>query len=70
MTLWIDLVLLKRDVYRHLLFNRGAAARRLTATVSDSPGTVDNSQTELEEQREKVRSETLIQKVWIPLLVT
>jgi len=30
MTLWIDLVLLKRDVYRHLLFNRGMGARRLS----------------------------------------
>jgi hypothetical protein len=25
LTLFIDLILLKRDVYRHLLFNRGLA---------------------------------------------
>ncbi|KAI0703771.1 Arv1-domain-containing protein [Cytidiella melzeri] len=30
LTLWIDLILLKRDVYRHLLYNRGSGARILT----------------------------------------
>ncbi|KAI0342915.1 Arv1-domain-containing protein [Trametopsis cervina] len=30
LSLWLDLILLKRDVYRHLLFNRGAGARRLS----------------------------------------
>ena len=30
LTLWLDLILLKRDVYRHLLYNRGLGARRLS----------------------------------------
>ncbi|SJK99528.1 uncharacterized protein ARMOST_02833 [Armillaria ostoyae] len=32
LTLLIDLILLKRGVYRHLLFNRGAKPRRATET--------------------------------------
>jgi hypothetical protein len=32
LTLWLDLILLKRDVYRHLLYNRGLGARRLSET--------------------------------------
>ncbi|KAI0806145.1 Arv1-domain-containing protein [Irpex lacteus] len=30
LTLWLDLILLKRDVYRHLLYNRGTGARILS----------------------------------------
>ena len=30
----LDLILLKRDVYRHLLFNRGTGARRLGDSLS------------------------------------
>lgn len=40
LTLWIDLVLLKRDVFRHLLYNRGTGARRLS---DDSKRTTDGS---------------------------
>ncbi|KAK0472098.1 Arv1-like family-domain-containing protein [Armillaria novae-zelandiae] len=35
LTLLIDLILLKRGVYRHLLFNRGAQPRRVTETFKD-----------------------------------
>lgn len=34
LTLFIDLVLLKRDVYRHLLFNRGLGARKASDSVN------------------------------------
>ncbi|KAH9838438.1 Arv1-domain-containing protein [Rhodofomes roseus] len=41
LTLLLDLILLKRDVYRHLLFNRGRGARRVgrsgTALEADAP---------------------------------
>jgi len=33
LTLILDLILLKRDVYRHLLFNRGAGARRVGGDI-------------------------------------
>lgn len=36
LTLLIDLILLKRDVYRHLLFNRGLGRRK--AVVSKRAG--------------------------------
>ena len=35
LTLLLDLVLLKRGVYRHLLFNRGAEPRRLCGKGTD-----------------------------------
>ena len=42
LTLWIDLILLKRDVYRHLLFNRGTGARKLgTASKTQPNGDMD-----------------------------
>lgn len=31
----LDLILLKRDVYRHLLFNRGSGARLVADDVPD-----------------------------------
>lgn len=52
LTLWIDLVLLKRDVFRHLLYNRGTGARRLS---DDSKRTTDGSVPEgAARDREKV----------------
>lgn len=56
LTLWIDLILLKRDVYRHLLFNRGTGARRLgtSATkVHDDGGQAITSDT-TPQSRERV----------------
>ncbi|EMD31291.1 hypothetical protein CERSUDRAFT_119844 [Gelatoporia subvermispora B] len=40
LTLLLDLILLKRDVYRHLLFNRGLGARKVgpAGVYSPSPG--------------------------------
>ena len=62
LTLWIDLILLKRDVYRHLLFNRGAGARRLSAGKKEPEGrsSVDSvaeseSPQQVQWQQEKVR---------------
>lgn len=34
LTLLLDLILLKRDVYRHLLYNRGLGARKIGDKVS------------------------------------
>lgn len=44
-TLLLDLILLKRDVYRHLLFNRGTGAKM----VCDAVGTKSSLQQEKEE---------------------
>lgn len=44
-TLLLDLILLKRDVYRHLLFNRGTGARM----VYDAVGTKSSLPQEKEE---------------------
>lgn len=38
LTILLDLILLKRGVYRHLLYNRGAKPRRLVANAQDSDG--------------------------------
>ncbi|KAF8806846.1 Arv1-domain-containing protein [Phlegmacium glaucopus] len=38
MTILLDLILLKRGVYRHLLYNRGTKPRRLVASAQDSEG--------------------------------
>lgn len=38
LTILLDLILLKRGVYRHLLYNRGAKPRRLVAGAKDSEG--------------------------------
>ena len=35
MTLLLDLILLKRGVYRHLLYNRGAKPRKLVGRPND-----------------------------------
>jgi hypothetical protein len=35
LTVLLDLILLKRGVYRHLLFNRGAEPRRLSGKSTD-----------------------------------
>jgi len=40
LTLLLDLILLKRDVYRHLLFNRGRGARKLRRSGSASKADV------------------------------
>ncbi|KAJ3555345.1 hypothetical protein NM688_g2628 [Phlebia brevispora] len=42
LTLWIDLILLKRDVYRHLLFNRGIGARKLGRDPAKTSDVTDN----------------------------
>ncbi|EKM57803.1 uncharacterized protein PHACADRAFT_158843 [Phanerochaete carnosa HHB-10118-sp] len=54
LTLGIDLMLLKRDVFRHLLFNRGAGARRLSNKSSGEATSSENPQSH-ELQREKGR---------------
>ena len=41
LTLLLDLILLKRDVYRHLLYNRSLGARR----VGDKASAQDRGQT-------------------------
>lgn len=55
LTLLLDLILLKRGVYRHLLFNRGKAPRRESGTnalaVSVTTKTTENNS----EEREQVR---------------
>ncbi|KAI0749311.1 Arv1-domain-containing protein [Daedaleopsis nitida] len=38
LTLLLDLILLKRDVYRHLLYNRGLGARRASGRTSTKDG--------------------------------
>ena len=50
------MILLKRDVYRHLLFNRGAGARRLStrSKSTESEGVLPVE--DVERQREKVRT--------------
>lgn len=53
LTLLIDLILLKRDVYRHLLFNRGLGARK--AGNADGEAESKASKAEAEARREKVR---------------
>jgi hypothetical protein len=50
LTLFIDLVLLKRDVYRHLLFNRGLGARK----ASDDADSAE-AKRDLDETRQKWR---------------
>lgn len=45
LTLLLDLILLKRGVYRHLLFNRGAKPRRLIGKGST------NDETQIREER-------------------
>jgi hypothetical protein len=47
LTLFIDLILLKRDVYRHLLFNRGLGARK----ASEAAEGVDASRERAETRR-------------------
>ncbi|KAJ7215693.1 Arv1-like family-domain-containing protein [Mycena haematopus] len=50
LTLLIDLILLKRGVYRHLLYNRGAEPRR-----SVSGATVDPAAPQTTTEKEKIR---------------
>lgn len=61
LTLLLDLILLKRGVYRHLLFNRGAERRR---ALRGSTGKEDSAvgevlKLEKEVQRDKVSSDTV-----------
>lgn len=59
LTLWIDLILLKRDVYRHLLFNRGAGARRLTTAQESASDVGKASLLDIERRMEKVSTAAL-----------
>ncbi|KAJ6553574.1 Arv1-like family-domain-containing protein [Mycena vulgaris] len=54
LTLLLDLILLKRGVYRHLLYNRGADPRRSVA------GTTNESAPRQIQDREKMRWQTII----------
>ncbi|GJE85558.1 Arv1 domain-containing protein [Phanerochaete sordida] len=54
LTLWIDLILLKRDVFRHLLFNRGASPRRLSNKSNEDSASTKHANNQ-ESQREKAR---------------
>ncbi|KAI0076185.1 Arv1-domain-containing protein [Panus rudis PR-1116 ss-1] len=68
LTLVLDLILLKRDVYRHLLFNRGTGVRRVGSTktplnrgdnppssLAASAAADTHGDLELEEERTKAR---------------
>jgi len=46
LTISLDLILLKRGVYRHLLYNRGAEPRRLTGKKKSSDSESKLSKTE------------------------
>ncbi|KAI0368620.1 Arv1-domain-containing protein [Pilatotrama ljubarskyi] len=48
LTLLLDLILLKRDVYRHLLYNRGLGARKVGGKA---PGNEDSDSTRAGQQR-------------------
>lgn len=54
----LDLILLKRDVYRHLLFNRGSGARMAVERVEDkqNPGQ-DEDQDDVKEARQRQGTE-------------
>lgn len=59
LTLLLDLILLKRDVFRHLLFNRGTGIRYLgpQSSTSASPGDANSTDTEkLAAERERRRA--------------
>jgi Predicted membrane protein len=58
LTLLIDLILLKRGVYRHLLYNRGTEARRASGRTGKGVEEEKDSQEEIAElpdKRERVR---------------
>jgi hypothetical protein len=50
LTLFIDLILLKRGVYRHLLYNRGTPPRRVVGQTKDEEGDVENGSSENERE--------------------
>ena len=73
LTLLLDLILLKRDVYRHLLFNRGLGARKAGEGLASEPtagsdeaksersgGSLDEDQAASERTRTQVRSASTI----------
>ncbi|KAJ7503544.1 Arv1-domain-containing protein [Mycena galericulata] len=51
LTLLLDLILLKRGVYRHLLYNRGADPRRAV----DGPNSESSTQIKTVQEKEKIR---------------
>ncbi|KAJ6468305.1 Arv1-like family-domain-containing protein [Mycena sanguinolenta] len=51
LTLLIDLILLKRGVYRHLLYNRGAESRRSVSEATVDPAAPPPTATEKEKMR-------------------
>ncbi|KAJ3546076.1 hypothetical protein NMY22_g2187 [Coprinellus aureogranulatus] len=58
LTLFIDLILLKRGVYRHLLYNRGTPPRRAVGQVQDGGKNVERVKVEddLEQRRWEILS--------------
>ncbi|EJD06744.1 Arv1-domain-containing protein [Fomitiporia mediterranea MF3/22] len=61
LTLLLDLILLKRDVFRHLLFNRGYQPRRASKASSPSEADKKDRTRIIELQREKDRWELIFQ---------
>ncbi|KAJ7672270.1 Arv1-like family-domain-containing protein [Mycena polygramma] len=58
LTLLLDLILLKRGVYRHLLYNRGTEPRRSVSSAAVDPESVTSQKTEAE--KEKMRWLTIL----------
>lgn len=76
LTLVLDLILLKRNVYRHLLFNRGSGVRRLdnligtgsTAESSQKAKGTRNQEVEVHKSDETASEKARIQARWLHIV--
>ncbi|PPQ94685.1 hypothetical protein CVT25_009540 [Psilocybe cyanescens] len=72
LTILLDLFLLKRGVYRHLLYNRGSKPRKLAerkTTVAESKGTLQNEIADLNESNDEFSRWLFVLQLGCPLIL-